>query len=77
MDALMPRPKRTYPKEYGELKKAYQFTITQTASEMLDVAAEKLGLTRSELLERTIRGGGLELAASFVSPLSEPKEGES
>ena len=51
----MARPKRSKRDEYGETKQRYQIMLTETASNAVDVAAEDLGITRSELLERIIR----------------------
>jgi predicted ArsR family transcriptional regulator len=49
------RAKRAEPDKYGETKQRYMFMLTETASNAVDVAAENLGITRSELLERIIR----------------------
>ena len=51
----MARPKRSKRDEYGETKQRYQIMLTETASTALDTAAEDLGITRSDLLERIIR----------------------
>ncbi|RUT11588.1 hypothetical protein DSM107010_30750 [Chroococcidiopsis cubana SAG 39.79] len=61
----MPRPKKSEPLEYGELKKPYQFTITDTVSKMIDDVADELGVTRSDALERAIRAGGMKLALDY------------
>lgn len=41
-----------------------------TASEMIDQAAEELGLTRSEVLEQMIRNGGLELIKKALTEVN-------
>ncbi|MBR8839987.1 MAG: GIY-YIG nuclease family protein [Stigonema ocellatum SAG 48.90 = DSM 106950] len=46
--------------KYGETKQRYQIMLTETASIELDRVSEKLGITRSELIERVIRQGFLE-----------------
>lgn len=56
----MPMPKRCDPGTYGETKKARQFLITPTSSKKLDEVAEELGITRSEVVEKMIRLGGLD-----------------
>ena len=68
---LMPRPERAEPGVYGEPKKPKQFMITDWASEQLDRVAEELRITRSEVLERLIRCGGLEAAKKFNSDTGE------
>ena len=55
MISTLPRPKRTKPNKYGETKNRYQFMLTVTASEKVDEIAEKLNITRSEVLERLVR----------------------
>jgi Ribbon-helix-helix protein, copG family len=61
----MPRPERAERRAYGETKKPRQFMITDWASEALDKLAEEMGTTRSEVLERAIRCGGLEVAKKY------------
>ena len=61
----MPRPERAERGVYGETKKPKQFMITDFASEAMDKVAEELGITRSEVLERLIRCGGLLTAKKF------------
>lgn len=39
--------------------------LTEEASELIDTTADKLGLTRSEVLERAIRAGSLEFASDY------------
>ena len=50
------RPKRAKPDQYGEKKQRFMFMLTETASNDLEKASEELGVTRSELLERLVRG---------------------
>jgi len=59
--------KRDRPEEwiYDEKKYAKQFMLTQTASEKIDLKAKELGISRSEVIERAIRCGGLEQAKNF------------
>lgn len=51
------RPKRADKDKYGETKQRYQIMLTETASNELDKVSEKLGITRSELVEKVIRQG--------------------
>ncbi len=53
-------PRRAKPDKYGETKQRFQFMLTETASKEIDKIAKKLGITRSEVLEKAIRGGGLD-----------------
>ncbi|BDA68245.1 hypothetical protein RIVM261_022960 [Rivularia sp. IAM M-261] len=62
----MPKPpERAERRAYGETKKPRQFMITDSASEELDKFADIMGITRSEVLERAIRCGGLEAAKKY------------
>ena len=56
----VPRPKRADKDKYGETKQRYQIMLTETASNELDKVSEKLGITRSELIEKAIRQGLLK-----------------
>ncbi len=56
----VPRAKRAEPDKYGEIKQRYQIMLTETASKELDRISERLGITRSELIEQAIRQGLLE-----------------
>lgn len=47
---------RSKPGEYGETKKQKQFLLTPSASDMLDVFVNEYSTTRSDLLEKIIRG---------------------
>lgn len=40
--------------------------LTEEASIEIDQVAERLGVTRSEALERAIRGGGMKAAEQYV-----------
>ena len=56
MVAVVPKDYRSKPGEYGETKKQKQFLLTPTASEMLDSLVAEYNTTRSDLLEKVIRG---------------------
>ncbi len=71
---VMTRPERAEPGAYGETKKPKQFMITDWASEQLDLVASELGITRSEVLERLIRCGGLGAAKKFDAATGKCKE---
>lgn len=51
----MKRPTKAEPKIHGEKKVPKQFLMTETASDVLDKLAQKMGVTRSEYLERLVR----------------------
>ena len=51
----MKRPTKAEPKIHGEKKVPKQFLMTETASDVLDGLAQKMGVTRSEYLERLVR----------------------
>lgn len=68
---VMSKPERAEPGAYGETKKPKQFMITDWASEQLDNVAKELGTSRSEVIERLIRCGGLEAAKKY-----DPETGE-
>ena len=53
--STLSRPQKAEPGKYGETKNRYQFMLTATASDKVDEMAEKLNITRSEVLERLIR----------------------
>jgi hypothetical protein len=61
----MPRPERAERGAYGESKKPKQFMITDWASDEMDKVADELGITRSEVIERAIRCGGLDAARKY------------
>ena len=52
----MTRAKTATPKKYGELKRPYQFYLTETLSNKIDVTSQQMGLSRSEYLETFLRG---------------------
>lgn len=56
MVVAVPRDYRSKPGEYGETKKQKQFLMTPSASEMLDELVSEYSTTRSDLLERVVRG---------------------
>ncbi len=65
MSIKMARPKRATRDQYGETKQRYQIMLTETSSLELDKVAEELGVTRSEVLEWMLRGGGLDIAKQY------------
>lgn len=62
---VMAKDIRSKPGIYGEYKKQKCFMITDWASDEIDKVAEELGMTRSDLIERTIRAGGLKSAKNY------------
>ncbi|MEM6398671.1 MAG: ribbon-helix-helix domain-containing protein [Cyanobacteria bacterium P01_A01_bin.68] len=67
----MARPKRADKDKYGEPKQRYQIMLTETASNELDKVSEKLGITRSELIEKAIRQGLLNQVKLDPSEMSD------
>ena len=65
MVLLMSKDVRSRPGAYGETKKQKCFMLTDFASDEIDKLAKEYEMTRSDLLERAIRAGGLELAKDF------------
>lgn len=63
--SVMSKDVRSKPGVYGETKKQKCFLITDFASEEIDRIAKEYQMTRSDLLERAIRAGGLTLAKDF------------
>lgn len=63
---VMSKDPRSKPGIYGEVKKQKCFMITDWASEEIDKVAAEFGMTRSDLIERTVRAGGLNLAKNFT-----------
>lgn len=59
--STLSRPQKAEPGKYGETKNRYQFMLTATASDRVDEMAEKLNITRSEVLERLIRTSCFEV----------------
>lgn len=62
---IMAKDLRPKPGLYGEVKKQKCFMLTDWASEEIDRAAAEFQMTRSDLLERAIRAGGLLLAKDY------------
>ncbi len=62
---VMSEDVRSKPGIYGEVKKQKCFLLTDFASNEIDRLAKDYKMTRSDLLERAIRAGGLELAKDF------------
>ncbi len=52
---------------HGEKKAGKQFMLTDTASVAIDRVAKELGISRSEVVERAARCGGMEAAKQFKS----------
>ena len=70
-------PKQERPEEwiYQEKKTPKQFMITQSASDAIDKIAKKLGISRSEVVERAARCGGMSKAKNFNSETGECNHG--
>lgn len=71
MTSKMPRPRKADPLAHGEKKSPKQFVLTPTADGLIEAAVELTGLSRSEILERAIRGGAMDLVV-FGEPLKKP-----
>ena len=65
MVLVMAKDLRAKPLSYGESKKQKCFLLTDWASEEIDKVAAEFEMTRSDLLERAIRAGGLKLAKDY------------
>ena len=65
MSVTVPKDYRVKPGTWGESKVRVQIMLTPTALLKVDECADELHLTRAELLERVIRGGGLEAAENY------------
>jgi Ribbon-helix-helix protein, copG family len=50
---------------HGEKKNGKQFMLTDTAVAAIDEAAKKLGISKSEALERALRCGGMLAAEKY------------
>ena len=61
----MSKDNRSKPGIYGETKKQKCFMITDWASDEIDRLCIEFEMTRSDLIERAIRAGGLEKAQNF------------
>lgn len=66
---FMPRPKKAAPEAYGAKKKQFQFMLTEEASQLIDLVADELGISRSEALERAVRSGAMKGAKTFSNDL--------
>jgi hypothetical protein len=66
---LMPRPRKAAPEAHGAKKKQFQFMLTEEASELIDLVADELGISRSEALERAVRSGAMKSALTFEDEL--------
>ncbi|MDJ0599550.1 MAG: hypothetical protein QNJ37_11990 [Crocosphaera sp.] len=62
---VMSEDVRSKPGIYGEVKKQKCFMLTDFASDEIDRLAKEYKMTRSDLLERAIRAGGLEAAKDY------------
>ncbi|WP_107667549.1 hypothetical protein [Cyanothece sp. BG0011] len=62
---VMSEDVRSKPGIYGEVKKQKCFMLTDFASDEIDRLAKEYKMTRSDLLERAIRAGGLESAKDY------------
>jgi len=60
-------PKRERPEEwiYSEKKTPKQFMLTDRASEAIDKIAKEESISRSEVIERAARCGGMDKAKCF------------
>jgi CO/xanthine dehydrogenase Mo-binding subunit len=56
---------------HGEKKSGKQFMLTETASTAIDQVAKELGISRSEVVERAARCGGMMNAKKFDSQTGE------
>ena len=65
MVQIVPRPIKSDPGIYGELKKQKQFMITETASDLLDAISDQTRLTRSEIIERLIRLADVDAVKNY------------
>lgn len=61
----MPAYERPEDWIHGEKKSGKQFMLTDTASAAIDEIAKELGISRSEVVERAARCGGMEAAKKF------------
>ena len=63
----MMRFKKSPANEYGEVKKPFTFMLTPTATALIDEIADIHNVSRSEILEMMLRGGGLKVVAAVVA----------
>lgn len=57
----MPRPKKAPSLSHGERKIPRQFMITPTSDNLIENAVELTGLSRSEIMERALKAGAMDL----------------
>lgn len=67
----MVRPKKAAPEVHGAKKKQFQFMLTEEASQIIELVADELGISRSEALERAVRTGAMKSALSFSPDLGQ------
>ena len=60
-------PKQDRPDDWlhGEKKTGKQFMLTDTASAAIDAIAKYLNISRSEVVERAARCGGMDAAKKY------------
>ncbi len=56
---------------HSEKKTGKQFMLTGTASAAIDAVAKELGISRSEVVERAARCGGMHAAKKFNPDVGE------
>lgn len=57
---------------HGEKKMGKQFMLTETASAAIDAVAKELGISRSEVVERAARCGGMQAARQYNPETEKP-----
>lgn len=65
---VQPKPQVTRTTHWGELKRCRSINMTDTGWEILTYLAGRLGVNRSEYLERALR----QLSAEAVDELNRP-----
>lgn len=58
---LVPKDYRVKPGKWGESKQRVQIMLTPTAIELVDTMADKMELTRAEVIERLVRSKCLDV----------------
>ncbi len=58
---LVPKDYRVKPGKWGESKQRVQIMLTPTAIELVDAIADKMELTRAEVIERLVRSKCLDV----------------
>lgn len=75
---LMYNGRSTMPRadylSHGEAKKQKQLLLTETAVKLIDQAAQELGISRSEAVERAARGGKFREAVQAYDEIQVRKE---